>query len=168
MKVGLSGIDYAAEKLRRYNDYLGKAQLYQMALNPYDPAKVNSRQTSMNNAFKHWKSYDVGGFTGRGGRLEEAGTVHKGEFVIPKQHVNQSTGIPDMSALGFMFKGMQMPARSTTPTASAGNGIQLVEILPTQLQALIDASEVLVSLDMVGLTNTVNRINEQNNVRGSR
>lgn len=35
-----------------------------------------------------------GGFTGRGGKYEPAGVVHKGEYVVPKQYVNQSTGLP--------------------------------------------------------------------------
>lgn len=35
-----------------------------------------------------------GGFTGRGGKYEPAGIVHKGEYVVPKQYVNQSTGLP--------------------------------------------------------------------------
>ena len=37
-----------------------------------------------------------GGFTGRGGKYEPAGVVHKGEYVVPKQYVNQSTGLPNM------------------------------------------------------------------------
>lgn len=38
-----------------------------------------------------------GGFTGRGGKYEPAGIVHKGEYVVPKQYVNQSTGLPNIS-----------------------------------------------------------------------
>ena len=37
-----------------------------------------------------------GGFTGRGGKYEAAGIVHKGEYVVPKQYVNQSTGLPEI------------------------------------------------------------------------
>lgn len=37
-----------------------------------------------------------GGFTGRGGTYEPAGIVHKGEYVIPKKFVDQSTGLPKM------------------------------------------------------------------------
>lgn len=35
-----------------------------------------------------------GGFTGQGGKYEPAGIVHKGEYVIPKEQVNQATGQP--------------------------------------------------------------------------
>lgn len=38
--------------------------------------------------------FATGGFTGRGGKYDVAGLVHKGEYVIPKEGVNQSTGKP--------------------------------------------------------------------------
>lgn len=126
-------------------------------------------KASMNRLIAMLKSgnYWSGGFTGRGGKYEPKGTVHGGEFVIPKEHVNQSTGIPNLSALGFMFRGMAMPAKSATTASSGGSGIQLVEILPNQLQAIVDASQVLVNLDLASLASGINRINEQNNVRGT-
>jgi hypothetical protein len=43
--------------------------------------------------------FATGGFTGQGGKYEPAGIVHRGEYVIPKQFVNQSTGMPDPSFL---------------------------------------------------------------------
>jgi hypothetical protein len=36
-----------------------------------------------------------GGYTGEGEMFEPAGVVHKGEFVIPKKHVNQETHLPE-------------------------------------------------------------------------
>lgn len=38
--------------------------------------------------------FATGGFTGRGNMNEVAGIVHRGEYVIPKEHVNQNTGLP--------------------------------------------------------------------------
>lgn len=35
-----------------------------------------------------------GGYTGAGGKNEVAGLVHRGEYVLPKSMVNQSTGLP--------------------------------------------------------------------------
>jgi hypothetical protein len=35
-----------------------------------------------------------GGYTGEGGKYEPAGTVHKGEYVIPKEGVDQKTHLP--------------------------------------------------------------------------
>lgn len=42
-------------------------------------------------------SFASGGFTGRGGIHEIAGIVHKGEYVLPQNMVNQSTGQPKPS-----------------------------------------------------------------------
>lgn len=39
-------------------------------------------------------SFNRGGYTGQGGANEVAGIVHKGEYVLPKQMVDQSTGTP--------------------------------------------------------------------------
>lgn len=41
-----------------------------------------------------------GGFTGRGGKYDAAGIVHKGEYVLPKEMVNQSTGLPKAGVTG--------------------------------------------------------------------
>ena len=38
--------------------------------------------------------YSQGGFTGRGGTQDVAGIVHKGEYVIPKNLVDQASGLP--------------------------------------------------------------------------
>lgn len=40
------------------------------------------------------RGYSVGGYTGAGGKYQPAGIVHKGEYVIPKEQVNQQTGLP--------------------------------------------------------------------------
>lgn len=50
-------------------------------------------------------NYWTGGYTGRGGRYEPAGTVHRGEYVIPAPMVNQSTGLPKADALGRLIQG---------------------------------------------------------------
>lgn len=42
---------------------------------------------------KGW-AYADGGFTGRGGKYEVAGIVHRGEYVLPQEMVNQNTGTP--------------------------------------------------------------------------
>lgn len=44
--------------------------------------------------------YADGGFTGRGGKHDVAGVVHAGEYVLPKEQVNQSTGMPDWGKIG--------------------------------------------------------------------
>ena len=54
-------------------------------------AKAKARDT-----IKRYRGFSTGGFTGRGGEYEPAGIVHKGEYVVPKQYVNQSTGLPNV------------------------------------------------------------------------
>lgn len=63
---------------------------------------------------KHGKvlspTFATGGFTGTGGKYEPAGIVHKGEYVLPKQMVNQSTGLPDLDKLiGSQGSSQQSP-----------------------------------------------------------
>lgn len=41
-------------------------------------------------------SFDVGGFTGPGGRLEPAGVVHKGEYVQPQSRMKEAGALPFM------------------------------------------------------------------------
>lgn len=45
-----------------------------------------------------FRGYAEGGYTGRGGENEIAGVVHKGEYVLPQDMVDQTTGTP--KALG--------------------------------------------------------------------
>jgi hypothetical protein len=49
--------------------------------------------------------FATGGFTGRGGKYEPAGIVHRGEYVVPKDQVDQSTGLPksELMASGSTF-----------------------------------------------------------------
>lgn len=48
------------------------------------------------------KGFSSGGFTGRGGVNQMAGIVHRGEYVVPKKDVDQSTGKPKLSALDVL------------------------------------------------------------------
>lgn len=41
-----------------------------------------------------------GGFAGSGGKYEEAGVYHRGEYIVPKEDVDQSTGLPKAGVLG--------------------------------------------------------------------
>lgn len=51
------------------------------------------------------RPYWDGGFTGRGGKYQAAGVVHRGEYVVPKEQVNQRTGLPYANAFGKMQAG---------------------------------------------------------------
>lgn len=50
-------------------------------------------------------SYAQGGYTGRGGKYEPAGVVHRGEYVVPAHQVDQRTGRPYADALGNLQRG---------------------------------------------------------------
>jgi len=63
-------------------------------------------------------NYATGGYTGRGGKYEPAGIVHRGEYVVPKQGVDQSTGLPKLSYMNSL--GAQMP--SSRGGSYAGGG----------------------------------------------
>lgn len=42
------------------------------------------------------RGYAMGGYTGNGSKAEVAGVVHKGEYVLPQEMVDQSTGTPKL------------------------------------------------------------------------
>jgi hypothetical protein len=107
-------------------------------------------------------NYAQGGFTGRGGKMEPAGIVHRGEYVIPKQYVNQSTGLPNSDALGRLQSG-------TAPAPSGGYagggfvggsaGTMMVELSPYDRKLLSDVGNVQLRLNgrvVAEATNTNN------------
>lgn len=59
-------------------------------------------------------SYASGGYTGAGGKFQIAGVVHKGEYVIPREGVNQSNGIPNFMNQPRFF----MPNQGTSSQSS--------------------------------------------------
>lgn len=60
----------------------------------YNVRGVNMTEWSQDGKRFIGPQFSTGGYTGRGGRDEVAGTVHKGEYVVPKSQVDQSTGLP--------------------------------------------------------------------------
>lgn len=60
-------------------------------------------------------TFATGGFTGRGGKYDEAGIVHRGEYVLPQSMVNQSTGLPNAQAMDSFGSG------STTSNSNTYN-----------------------------------------------
>lgn len=89
------------------------------ALAPYTESGLRSRLSALQGlGFAH------GGYTGAGGKYQPAGIVHKGEYVIPKQDVNQATGRPYADALGRHQAGVRGYASGgyVTPAASSFNG----------------------------------------------
>lgn len=67
-------------------------------------------------------SYASGGYTGPGGRLEPAGIVHRGEYVVPKKDVNQRTGLPYADAMGRLQRGASGPGYAGGGFVRGGSG----------------------------------------------
>jgi TP901 family phage tail tape measure protein len=94
-------------------------------------------------------AYSSGGYTGAGGKYEPAGIVHRGEYVIPKSMVNQSTGMPHADALGRMMPGS---APKTSGYANGGlvGGAMMVSLSPEDraiLRQVGASGDIVVAVD---------------------
>lgn len=161
--------DREVRKQQAYLNYWNAAKRAQQALDRGD-FKQSEVWLKKSNAFKKvYDSYAVGGYTGKGGKYEEAGVVHKGEYVIPKEGVDQSRGVPKPEYLASLFKAQQGMVAPTAPMPSGANAarIQLVELLPNQLQQLAQMVSTEFVVDGQALTRVVNRHNKSSNSRGS-
>jgi TP901 family phage tail tape measure protein len=70
--------------------------------------------------------FSTGGYTGSGGKFDVAGLVHKGEYVVPKSQVNQSTGLPYEGALSQM----KNPTYFNGGPVSGNSGMMVVSLSP--------------------------------------
>lgn len=94
-------------------DIRAKAQRMINSGNPDEAARGRKLLSELSRI----NSYDSGGFTGVGGKYEPAGIVHKGEYVIPKEHVNQSTGLPKAGVGGNITVNLSMSGVMTSSKA---------------------------------------------------
>lgn len=60
----------------------------------FAPPSIKNKNYGPNTVFPMEGQYSSGGYTGAGGKYEVAGIVHRGEYVVPKEQVNQMTGLP--------------------------------------------------------------------------
>lgn len=110
-------------------------------------------------------TYAEGGYTGAGGKYEPAGIVHRGEYVVPKKYVNQSTGLPNADAFGRLIRGAS-PSRGYAAGGFVGGGNGgIMELGPKSLQRL-SGNVVNVLLDSGLLTQSVNNNNARTAQRG--
>ena len=99
------------------------------------------------------KLYDQGGYTGQGGKYEPAGIVHRGEYVVPKEHVNQRTGLPYADAMGRLTRGASGPGYAggghVGSSSSAAMALQLAGMGPMAMQQIhqVMSSAMKVYLD---------------------
>lgn len=100
-----------------------KTQLVKTAeLSPEESKKVFGIGGGLRQTYKHADGrteevlitrFATGGFTGRGGKYDVAGLVDRGEYVIPKEGVNQSTGLPKAEALEALGGGGTQSSSTT-------------------------------------------------------
>jgi hypothetical protein len=98
-----------------------------------------------------------------------AGIVHRGEYVIPKQFVNQSSGMPDPSFLAQLQNGMrgyQMGGFVGGPMAG-GDGSVMVELSPYDRKLLENAGNVQLRLNGRVVAEATNQSNFNQARRGS-
>lgn len=116
----------------------------------------------------------TGGVAGMGfqpkGTDTQPAMLTPGEYVVKKSTVDR-LGIPFMNSLN----NMQMPiyraqggsTRAAAPTGGT-NGVQLMELLPTQFQQLVQAVRTSVYLDGKEIAEATNSYNTQGATRGTR
>lgn len=129
-----------------------------------EAANAMARSVALLNAqIRALRGYASGGYTGRGGKYEPAGVVHKGEYVVPKSQVNQSTGLPYANALGG-----QLPASRGASYAGgglvSGGGSMMVELSPTDraiLRAAGGSGDVIIAVDSREIARASNKGNKQ-------
>jgi TP901 family phage tail tape measure protein len=94
-----------------------------------------------------------GGYTGRGGKYEIAGTVHRGEYVTPASQVDQTTGKPYwMQSMSLNASGAQ-PSRSfasggyTGAQSQQSSGPMMVTLDPYAMRLLENLGNVSLAID---------------------
>ena len=115
--------------------------------------------------------YAEGGYTGAGGKYEPAGIVHRGEYVVPKKYVNQSTGTPDMAYLNRIARGTAAPR--TASYAGGGmvsGGSMMVSLSPDDRALLRSAGmgEVVLYANNEAIARSANNGNKQIVATGGR
>jgi TP901 family phage tail tape measure protein len=111
------------------------------------------------------RGFSDGGFTGRGGTMDPAGIVHKGEYVVPQKYVNQSTGLPDANFLAQLQNGVRGYAQGGFVGGGGngmGDGTMMVELSPYDRKLLSDAGNVQLRLNgkVVAEATNANNFNE--------
>lgn len=140
-----------------------------IASNPAEPASRRVLYSDRANALsKLYNSgqYYTGGYTGRGGKYDPAGIVHRGEFVVPKEGVNQATGLPKPGYMNAL--GSQMPASRPSGSYAGGgyvNGGGMMVSLSPQDRALLRqigaSGDIVVAVDSMEIARASNAGNRK-------
>ena len=109
--------------------------------------------------------FATGGYTGAGGKYEPAGIVHRGEYVVPKNQVDQSTGLPYASVLGGMLSGYRGYSSGSGGTRATPT-VMMVELSPVDRKILADSGSTVVLIDGKQVAASVNKANANSSNRG--
>lgn len=122
--------------------------------NPFEAVAYNTSAAAyriLAGNYRRRGGFAEGGYTGRGGKYEPAGVVHKGEYVIPKKDVNQRTGLPYADAMGRLQRGASGPGYANGGYVRGSGGIggpqQIASFGPMAYQQLHQALQQVVLLD---------------------
>lgn len=103
-----------------------------------------------------------GGYTGAGGKYDVAGIVHRGEYVVPKEQVNQLTGLPYF---------MSQPRTFAAGGFTGQSGPAMVSLSPEDRALLRNAGgsgNIVLYADSRELARSVNDGNRQIVAQGGR
>lgn len=118
---------------------------------PADSASITNTMQDIANLAQMLNSgnYASGGYTGAGGKYQVAGVVHRGEYVVPKSQVNQTTGLPYfMSQMPRYFTG------GATVGSSMSQSSNMVALTAGTIQAIAQAVRPMLYLDGQRISDT--------------
>lgn len=107
-------------------------------------------------------NYYSGGYTGAGGKYEPAGIVHRGEYVVPKEQVNQATKMPY-----FMEQPRSFAQGGFVGGGGGGAVSMMVELSPYDRKLLAQAGNIQLRLDGKVVAQNTNANNAVAAQRGS-
>lgn len=122
--------------------------------------KSKQRATGGGGGAGNYRMFASGGFTGQGAKYEPAGVVHRGEYVVPKHQVNQSTGLPYADAFNRLARGQSAPSYANGGHVR-GPSSMMVELSPTDRNLLRKAGNVSLMLNGQVVAQATNGYNER-------
>lgn len=136
------------------------------AKSTYSTTTPSRAEYEFRKAMANIGKFDSGGYTGAGGKYQPAGIVHKGEYVVPSQYVNQSSGLPNANFLAQLQNGMRGYANGGF-VGGGGDGTMMVELSPYDRKLLADAGNVQLRLNGRVVAEATNASNYNEARRGS-
>ena len=158
--------DQAAQQRRAtYEAALGN---YKRAESQANAPGIGGERRLYVQAMQYWSAimsannYADGGYTGAGGKYDVAGVVHRGEYVVPKEQVNQMTGMPYF---------MQQPRSFAQGGYTGQAGPSMVSLSPEDralLRNVGGSGNIVLYADSKELARSVNDGNRQIVASGGR